>query len=48
MVGLNEFLDNFSKEYSVQHFDDIETGIFCAKIKEDIYLMKNVEVKQNE
>ena len=45
-MEITEFLDNFSKEYSVQHFDDIDNGIFCAKIKEDIYLMKNVEVKQ--
>ena len=47
MVSLVEFLDDFSKNYSVQHFDDIESGIFVAKITEDIYLMKNVEVKSN-
>lgn len=45
MVSLTEFLDDFSKNYSVQRFDDIESGIFVTKIKEDIYLMKNVEVK---
>lgn len=48
MVSLVDFLDEFSRDFSVQHFDDIETGIFCAKIKEDVYLMKNVEVKEHE
>ena len=45
MVSLTEFLDDFSKNYSVQRFDDIESGVFVTKIKGDIYLMKNVEVK---
>ena len=40
-----EWLTDLSENYSVQHFDDVETGIFCERIKGDIYLMKHAEVK---
>lgn len=46
MLTVSEWLGNFSKNYSVQHYDDIESGTFVAKIKEDIYLMNNAEVKE--
>ncbi|WP_292749761.1 hypothetical protein [Methanobrevibacter sp.] len=47
MLTVSEWLGNFSKNYSVQHFDDIESGIFVAKVKEDVYLLKHVEVKKS-
>ena len=47
MISLGDFINEFSKEYNVQHIDDVESGVFVAKVKEDIYLMKNVEVTAN-
>lgn len=46
MISLKDFIKDVSDNYSVQHFDDIEEGIFVAKIKGDIYLMNHAEVKQ--
>lgn len=46
MLTLSEWLSDFSKEYSVHHYDDIESGTFVAKVKDDIYLMKDAEVKE--
>ena len=46
MISLVDWLKNLSEDYSVQHFDDVESGIFVDKIKEDIYLIKNAEVKK--
>lgn len=45
-VTLIDFINEFSKNYSVQHFDDICAGIFIAKVKEDIYLIENAEVNE--
>lgn len=45
MVSLVDWLKDLSENYSVHKFDDIESGIFVAKITEDIYLMNNAEVK---
>lgn len=45
MISLVDFIKEFSKEYSVQHFDDVESGVFVENIKGDIYLMKDVSVK---
>jgi len=47
MISLADFINEFSRDYSVQNFDDINSGIFVAKVKEDIYLMKNVDVREN-
>lgn len=46
MLTITEWLNNLSENYSVQHFDDIKSGIFCERIKGDIYLMKHAEVKE--
>ena len=46
MISLVDFIKDFSDNYSVQHFDDIDHGIFVAKIKGDIYLMNHAEVKK--
>lgn len=46
MLSLRDFILGFAKEYSVIHFDEIESGVFVDKIKEDIYLMRNGEVKE--
>ena len=46
MLTITEWLNDLSENYSVQHFDDIESGIFCERIKGDIYLMKHAEVKE--
>ena len=45
MITITECLKDQSENYSVQHFDDVESGIFCERIKGDIYLMKHTEVK---
>lgn len=42
-----DWLSDLSKNYSVQHFDDVESGIFVAHVKGDIYLMNHAEVKEN-
>lgn len=46
-ISLIDFIKDISDNYSVQNFEDIEAGIFVAKIKEDVYLMNHVEVKEN-
>lgn len=45
MVSLTDWIKDLSENYSVNRFDDINSGIFVAKIKEDIYLMNHAEVK---
>lgn len=42
-MDLKEFIINFSEEYTVQHIDDAHEGIFIDKIKEDIWLIRNLE-----
>ena len=44
-VSLSEWLIELSENCSVQQFDDIESRIFVAKVKEDIYLMSHAELK---
>lgn len=44
-VSLSEWLIDLSENYSVQQFDDIESGTFVAKVKKDVYLMNHVELK---
>ena len=44
-VSLREWLIELSDNYSVQQFDDIESGTFVAKVKKDVYLMNHVELK---
>lgn len=44
-VSLSEWLIELSENYSVQQFDDIESGTFVAKVKKDVYLMNHVELK---
>lgn len=48
MVSKADWLKDLSENYSVQHFDDIESGIFVANIIGDVYLMKHAEVKVDE
>ena len=48
MISISDWVKDLSENYSVQQFDDIEAGIFVAKIKSDIYLMNHAEVKQDE
>lgn len=45
MISIGEWVKDLSENYSVQQFDDIESGIFVAKVKEDIYLMSHAELK---
>ena len=45
-MRLSDFIKNFSNEYSVHRLEDIEAGVFKEKIKDDIYLVKNAEVKE--
>lgn len=47
MISLKEFIKEFSEEYSVKKFEDIDGRIFKAKIKGDIYLISNAEVKES-
>lgn len=46
MITIQDWLINLSKNYSVQRFDDVESGIFVERIKGDVYLMDHAEVKQ--
>ena len=46
MITITEWLTDLSENYSVQHFDDVESGTFVANVKEDIYLMRHAEVKE--
>ena len=48
MISLKDFIKDVSDNYSVQHFDDIDHGIFVAKITEDIYLMNHSGGEKNE
>lgn len=45
-MNLIDWLLDLSENYSVQKFDDIESGTFVAKIKDDIYLMNHADVKE--
>lgn len=45
MVSLFDWLVELQENYSVQRFEDIESGTFVANIKGDIYLMNHAEVK---
>ena len=45
MISLTDFIKDISDNYTVENFDDIDGGIFVAKITEDIYLMNHSEVK---
>ena len=46
MLSIGEWLKDLSENYSVEKFEDIESGVFVAKVKEDIYLMNHSEVKE--
>ena len=46
MVSLKEWLTDLSQNCSVQRFEDIESGIFKARIKDDIYLVSHADVKE--
>lgn len=48
MVTIAEWLKDLSENYSVHKFEDIKTGTFVARVKGDIYLMNNAEVKADE
>lgn len=45
-MNLTDFIKNFSEEYSVHRLEDVDSGIFKAKIKADIYLIQHAEVKR--
>ena len=45
MVSLVDWLKDLSENYSVHKFDDIESGTFVAKVKDDVYLINHAEVK---
>ena len=47
MMSVKDWLIDLSENFSVQHFNDIESGICVAKVKEDVYLMKHAEVKKS-
>ena len=44
-MTISEWLHDLSENYSVQHCDDVESGTYVAKVKDDIYLMKDAEIK---
>lgn len=46
MITMQEWLINLSETCSVQRFEDIDSGIFKEKIKDDIYLVSHAEVKE--
>lgn len=46
MIGLNEWLMDLSRNYSVQHVDDVDGGVFVAPITAEVYLVKHTEVKK--
>ena len=46
MITIQEWLINLSETCSVQRFEDIESGIFKEKIKDDIYLVSHEDVKE--
>lgn len=46
MLSLSEFIRRFALDYTVQHIDDVESGVFVTEINKDIYLMSNQEVKE--
>ena len=43
MVSLVDWLKDLSENYSVHRFDDVESGTFVAKVKDDVYLMNHAE-----
>ena len=45
-MSLSDWLIDLSENFSVQRFEDIESGTFVAKVKDDVYLMNHAEVKQ--
>ena len=48
MLSVSAWLQDLSQNYSVEQFDDIESGVFVEKVKGDIYLMNHKEVSENE
>lgn len=46
MITITEWLTDLSENYSVQHLNDVESGIFVERITEDIYPIKHAEVKK--
>lgn len=46
MITITEWLKNISENYSVTHFNDVESGTFVSRIKGDIYLMDYSEVRE--
>lgn len=46
MITITEWLKNISENYSVTHFNDVESRTFVSRIKGDIYLMDHSEVRE--
>ena len=42
-MSLSDWLIDLSENFSVQRFEDIESGTFVAKVKDDVYLMNHEE-----
>ena len=48
MLTLSEFIRNFAAQYSVQHINDVDHGVFMEEIKPDIYLLNNCQITGDE
>ena len=48
MLTKADFIRNFAAQYSVQHINDVERGVFMEEIKQDIYLLENCQVTHEE
>lgn len=46
MINLSEWIMDLSRNYSIQHIDDVENGVFVAPVTNEVYLVKHAEVKK--
>ena len=44
-MKIEEWLMDLSRNYSVEHIDDVESGTFIAPVTSDVYLVKHSDVK---
>ena len=44
-MNLSDWLMDLSRNYSVEHIDDVESGTFIAPVTSDVYLVKHSDVK---
>ena len=45
-MKIEEWLMDLSRNYSVEHIDDVESGTFIAPVTSEIYLVKHSDVKK--